>query len=140
PPTNCPVPCLLSNGCVLVGRLGIGTASWTNLSSCPPRCITHVYLWNGSSFIDYSWNGIWTPQEPIVPIGQSVFICYSNSMNCCTSVPSAMVNGSFEVTSPPVNPNSFNGNLNPSTGVPGWITTPSFEVWCNFFGNIPASQ
>jgi len=37
--------------------------------------------------------------------------------------------------------NNYSDLLNPTTGVPGWTTTPGdfLEVWCNVFGNIPAS-
>ena len=39
----CPPPCLTNTTAFeLVGRLGIGFAYWTNLSSCPPTCGTEV--------------------------------------------------------------------------------------------------
>ena len=84
-PTNCPLPCLPStNGCVLVGRFGIGTATWTNLSSCPPECGTRLSLWNGTGYDAYDYiNGAWTPHEPVLGIGQSAFICLIDNTNCC---------------------------------------------------------
>jgi hypothetical protein len=58
----------------------------------------------------------------------------------CYDSQNFVVNGSFEVTSPAVAPNSFNDSLDPTTGVPGWTTTGNFlEVWANTFGGIPAS-
>lgn len=139
-PTNCPLPCLPTNGCVLVGRYGLGLATWTNLSSCPPRCVTHVYLYNGSGFEDYSWNGTWTPGEPAVPVGRSVFVCHTDSTNCCTNTLNAVANGSFELTVPPMNASSSK-LLNANGGLPGWTTSESaFEVWCNLLSGIPASQ
>ncbi|HAO77950.1 MAG TPA: hypothetical protein DCQ92_03035, partial [Verrucomicrobia subdivision 3 bacterium] len=55
--------------------------------------------------------------------------------------PNLVVNGSFEVTSPAMTPNTFNNSLDPTTGVPGWTTAASnfLEIWCNTVSGIPAS-
>jgi hypothetical protein len=90
-PTNCFLPCLPHpDGCTLVGRLGIGTAVWTNLSSCPPICGSEIRIWNGTGFnsFDYfhqAWHdssGTAVP-EPVLALGQSAFVCLVNSTNCC---------------------------------------------------------
>ena len=142
-PTNCPLPCLPTNMCVLVGRHGIGTAAWTDLSSCPPECV-RVSIFNPitQTFANYDYvNGGWTPQNPVLAIGQAAFVCPLDPTNCCTNAQSFVANGSFEVTSPVMTPNTFNHSLDSVTGVPGWTTTAGdfLEVWCNPFGSIPAS-
>jgi DNA-binding beta-propeller fold protein YncE len=55
--------------------------------------------------------------------------------------PNLVVNGSFEVTSPAMTPNTFNNSLDPTTGVPGWTTAAGnfLEIWCNTVSGIPAS-
>ncbi len=85
-PTYCPIPCLpTTNGTSsLVGRLGIGTATWTNLSRCDPECGTRVSIWNGSAYDDYDYvNGAWTPPLPSLAIGQSAFVNLLANSNCC---------------------------------------------------------
>ena len=84
-PTNCPLPCLPTNAWVLVGRLGIGTATWNDLSSCPPPCGTRVSRWNGTGYDDaYDYvNGSWTPQAPVLGVGESAFVCLLANTNCC---------------------------------------------------------
>ena len=83
---NCPLPCLPpTNGMVLVGRFDVGTAAWTNLSSCPPECGTEVLIWNPltQSFSTNVYrNGAWTPQDPILGVGQSAFVLLIPCTNC----------------------------------------------------------
>jgi hypothetical protein len=83
---NCPPPCLPTNYCGLVGRLGIGSAWWTNLSSCPPVCGTRLSRWNGTGYDNFDYvNGNWSPQEPVLAPGQSAFVCLLANTNCFTN-------------------------------------------------------
>lgn len=139
----CPPPCVPPSGRSLVGRLGIGTASWTNLFSCPPPCGARMTVWNGSGFTDYDYvNNVWTPQEPVLAIGQSAFVSVLTNANCLPCTNNLVVNGGFEVTSPAVPPNTPMNNLSATTGVPGWTTTAgnTLEVWGNTVNGLPASQ
>jgi hypothetical protein len=140
---NCPPPCSPASGMSLVGRLGIGTASWTNLFSCPPPCGARMSLWNGTSFTDFDFaNGAWTPYLPILGIGQSAFVSVQPNTNCIPCTNNLVINGGFELTSPAVPPNTANNQLSATTGVPGWTTTAgnTLEVWGNVVNNLPAAE
>jgi hypothetical protein len=108
---DCPPPCLPTNACVLVGRRGIGTATWTNLSSCPPVCGTRISRWNGTGFDNYDYaNGNWSPQEPVLAIGESAWVCVLANTNCCTNCctitcanDKTVECGSFWLFDPPTN-------------------------------------
>ena len=113
-PPICPPPCLPpTNGLVLVGRYGIGTATWSDLSSCPPVCGTEVLIWSASGFTAYDYvNGAWTPPLPVLAVGQSVFVHWLANTNCCTN--NLVVNGGFEAPLVSSGPFFANGS------VPGW--------------------
>jgi hypothetical protein len=86
---TCPQPCTPpTNGSyVLVGRLGIGTATYSDLFSCAPPCGTRMNLWNGSSYNVYIYaNGSWSPSVPVLGIGQSAFVYVQGGASCCLSV------------------------------------------------------
>ncbi|MDB6111510.1 MAG: thrombospondin N-terminal-like domain protein, partial [Pedosphaera sp.] len=140
---TCPPPCApTANGLSLVGRLGLGTAKWTDLFSCPPPCGARMLIWNGSGFTSYDYlNGAWTPQEPVLALGQSAFVSVVPNTGCLPCTNNLVVNGSFEVTSPAVPPNTPANTLSPATGVPGWTTTAgnTLEVWGNTVNGLPAS-
>ena len=83
----CPPPCLTNTtGFILVGKRGVGTAYWNDLSSCPPTCGTIVSIWNpltqSFSTNTFGANG-WSPSTPVVGIGQSVFVKIGTDTNCC---------------------------------------------------------
>ena len=82
-PPACPPPCLPTNGCSLVGRFGIGTTMWTDLSSCPPLCGTRFSIWSTNAFLNYDYvNGTWLPNAPVLGIGKSAFVCVLANSNC----------------------------------------------------------
>ena len=86
--STCPPPCGPTNGYCFVGRIGIGTATWTNLFSCPPECGTQLILLNPDQTIstfDYV-NGGWLPYEPVLAVGQSAFVSVQDNTNCCLRV------------------------------------------------------
>ncbi len=83
---TCPPPCqpTPTNGCSLVGRIGIGTATYTNLYLCPPLCGTRVSIWNttNQNFSDYNYvGGTWLPPLPLLPVGHSAFVCVTPNTN-----------------------------------------------------------
>jgi hypothetical protein len=84
---TCPPPCSPpTNQMSLVGLLGLGIATWTNLFSCPPPCGAQVLIWNGAGFNAYNFvNGSWTPHVPLLPPGQSAFVSVQPNTNCCTN-------------------------------------------------------
>ncbi len=139
---DCPPPCLPTNGCVLVGRRGPGVALWSDLSSCPPICGTEVRIWNGTGFDNFTFDPLqgWQPYAPVVAEGHSAFVCLDTNTVCCTN--NLVVNGSFELTSPALSPNSLDNALDPLTGVPGWTTSAGefLEVWANTILGIPAAR
>ena len=140
---TCQPPCLpTASGSSLVGGVGPGAATWTNLSRCPPVCGTRVYAWNGIGFDEYDFFTSWTPSVPVVAPGHSVFVSFVTSTNCLPCTNNLVVNGGFEVTSPAVPPNTPIDTLSPTTGVPGWTTalTDYFEVWGNIVNNLPAAE
>lgn len=86
-PPTCPPPCLTNTtGFILVGKRGVGTAYWNDLSSCPPTCGTIVSIWNpltqSYSTNTFGANG-WSPSTPVVGNGQSVFVKIGTDTNCC---------------------------------------------------------
>jgi hypothetical protein len=91
---TCPPPCSPpTNGYVLVGRLGIGTATYADLFSCPPACGTRVQIFNGSAYINYDYvNGAWTPSPPVLQIGQSAFVSVLSNSNCCPTQTNLVLN------------------------------------------------
>jgi hypothetical protein len=85
---DCGPPCEPLSGFSLVGRIGIGTATYTNLFSCPPVCGTQVRVWNPTNqvFSDFDYvNGAWTPQAPLLAVGHSAFVAVLANTNCCTN-------------------------------------------------------
>ena len=73
---------------------------------------------------------------------QDVFVAKMCSNCGCDTTAELAVNGSFEVTSPAVAPNSHNNGLDRITGVPGWTTTAgnTLEIWGNTELGLPASH
>ena len=143
-PPTCPPPCspTTDGSLTLVGRLGLGTATWANLFSCPPPCGARMSIWNGASFTDYDYaNGAWTPKVPILVTGTSAFVSVQPNANCLPCTNNLVVNGGFEVTSPAVPPNTAYNFLSATTGVPGWTTTAgnTLEVWDNVVNGLPAA-
>ena len=123
---TCPLPCLpKTNGLsVLVGGFGLGTATWTNLSSCPPICGTRVSIWNGSGFDNFDFfNGGWIPQAPVLQPGSSAFVSFVANTNCLPCTNNLVVNGGFE-TPLVTGPFSFFTN----GAVPGW---KGYDGSCN---------
>ncbi len=144
-PPTCPPPCEPTNGVspVLVGRLGVGTATWTDLFSCPPPCGAQMLIWNVTkqAFTEYDYaSGVWTPFVPVLAAGQSAFVSVHPNTNCLPCTNNLVVNGSFEQTSPAVAPNSTSYLTLPS-GLPGWTITTgnTLEVWGNTLLGIPAA-
>jgi hypothetical protein len=140
---TCPPPCAPTNGLSLVGRLGIGTAAWTNLFSCPPPCGARMSIFANNDFANYDYvNGRWTPFEPVLAVGQPAFVSVQPNTNCLPCTNNLVVNGGFEVTSPAVPPNTADDTLSPTTGVPGWTTdaADTLEVWGNTVTGLPASE
>jgi len=83
-PTNCPLPCLPTNGYILVGGMGLSTATWTHLSSCPPKCGTRMSIFNGSGYDTYEYlNDVWIPNEPVLAVAHSGFVYWAADTNCC---------------------------------------------------------
>jgi hypothetical protein len=133
---TCPLPCLPNtNGLsVLVGGFGLGTASWTNLSSCPPICGTRVSIWNGNGFDDFDFfNGGWIPQAPVLAPGTSVFVSYVANTNCLPCTNNLVVNGGFEAPLVTGSSSFFTNGA-----VPGWKgysgscnsgTAANIELW-----------
>jgi|GEM_PF-1255986 len=93
-PPICPPPCMPpTNVLSLVGGLGIGVATWTNLFSCPPPCGAQMLFWNGNGFTEYDfYNQAWhdvngnVVAAPVLGIGQSVFVSVQPNTNCCPTV------------------------------------------------------
>jgi len=92
-PPDCPPPCLTpTNGTsVLVGGVGLGTGTWTNLSSCGPPCGAQMQIWNGSGFTEYNYyQDAWhdvngnTVAEPALPAGQSAYVSVKPNIHCCS--------------------------------------------------------
>jgi hypothetical protein len=97
---TCPLPCAPpANGTqVLVGRLGIGTATYSNLFSCPPVCGTRMSIFNVAlqDFVNYDYiNGSWVPFEPVLPVGQSAFVSVLPNSNCCPTVTNLVLNTGY---------------------------------------------
>jgi len=116
---NCPPPCLpATNGLSLVGRLGIGTATWTDLFSCPPPCGARMTIWNptNQSLTDYNYDNThgWVPPAPVLQIGQSVFVSVQPNANCLPCTNNLVVNGGFEYPLVSSSSSFTNGT------VPGW--------------------
>ena len=81
----CPLPCGPTNGFQLVGRVGVGPGSWTNLYSCPPECGATVSVFDAArqSSDDYIFfNGAWAPATPMWPAGAAVFVFVQPNMPC----------------------------------------------------------
>jgi Concanavalin A-like lectin/glucanases superfamily/Immunoglobulin I-set domain len=93
---ECPPPCAPSTGISnLVGSIGIGSAAWTNLFSCPPPCGAQIAIYTGSVPTVYNFlNGAWSPSVPVLPLGASAFVTVASNANCCT-------NPGITVTCPP---------------------------------------
>ena len=92
-PPACPPPCLPpTNGTlVLVGGVGLGAATWTNLSSCGPPCGAQMQIWNGSGFTRYdyyqdAWHDVNgnTVADPVLAAGQSAFVSVKPNIHCCS--------------------------------------------------------
>jgi|GEM_PF-2633048 len=150
---TCPPPCSPpTNGqSSLVGRLGLGTATWTNLFSCPPPCGAQILLWNGAGYAAYNYaNGVWTPSLPVLAAGQSAFVSVQPNTNCCSTVMSCPSNIVVSAcTSVPVLYTVTASNLccatnlvvvcSPTNGsyfAPGTVTTVNcFAVDCNGITN-----
>lgn len=140
---DCPPPCLPpATGLVLVGAYGTGPATWADLSSCPPECGDQVLIWNGVTFVTYTYDNIgWTPPLPVIAEGQGVFVQHLPDYDCEPCTNELVINGSFEV---PVltNPN------NPQTysSIPGWTAMDSLnnsvgiELWNGTFGAMTAQH
>ena len=90
-PPSCSPP---TNQMVMVGRLGIGPATWWDLFSCPPPCGAQMLIWNGSSLVEYDfYNLLWHTTDgnpvatPVLAIGQSAFASVRSNTNCpCISM------------------------------------------------------
>ena len=89
----CPPPCLPpTNGTlVLVGGVGLGAATWDNLSSCGPPCGAQMQVWNGGGFTRYDYyQNAWhdvngnTVADPVLPAGQSAFVSEKPNIHCCS--------------------------------------------------------
>jgi hypothetical protein len=90
----CPRPCGPDALRRLVGVVGPGAGTWTNLYSCPPGCGTLVQVWNPmlQQFEDHSFNGsAWVPSAPSWPAGTSVFVSTQPGTNCCATPPAGLV-------------------------------------------------
>ncbi|MCX6922633.1 MAG: hypothetical protein NT154_05370, partial [Verrucomicrobia bacterium] len=75
----------------LVGRLGSGPsqATWPDLFRCPPKCGTEMLIWNGTSYVTYTYyDSQWHPGpgSPSWPAGMSVLVSVQANTNCCTNV------------------------------------------------------
>lgn len=132
---------------VMLSSQSATVATWGSLMGAPPI--------NGSKFIkfdvvNFDWvtnkfeNCAWTLGEPQAAIGESVWVVVpcTNSAPCNPCTNNLVVNGSFEITSPTVPPNTPVNYLDPITGVPGWTTTTgnTLEVWGNTYNGLPASE
>ncbi len=122
-PPTCPPPCEPTNGVspILVGRLDIGPATWTNLFSCPPPCGARMTIWNDASqsFTDYNYDNLhgWVPPAPVLGIGQSVFVSVQPNTNCLPCTNNLVVNGGFEY---PLVSSLFFFTIFTNGAVPGW--------------------
>jgi len=91
---DCPLPCAPTNEFWLIGRVGTGAGTYTNLFRCPPECGTTVNLFDPSkqSFDTYTFfNGAWGPSTPVWAAGTSVFVSVQPNVlcpdPCVTNVP-----------------------------------------------------
>jgi hypothetical protein len=89
---DCPPPCTPANGFSLVGAYGTSTATWSNLFSCPPVCGTEVLVFNPVSqqFTTNTYvNGAWTPQAPVLAVGQSAWVDVNPNPGIIVSCPTS---------------------------------------------------
>ncbi|PWU16384.1 MAG: hypothetical protein C5B50_13640, partial [Verrucomicrobia bacterium] len=104
---TCPPPCEPpTNGLSLVGRLGIGTATWTNLFSCPPPCGARMSLWIGSGYSNYDfYRNAWhdlngnVVAAPVLQIGLSAYVSIQSNSNCCPTVTNLVMNTGYNQNS-----------------------------------------
>ncbi len=148
---DCPLPCVPTNGFLLVGGYGTNTCTWTNLFSCPPVCGTEFILFNAVSQ-QYSTNtylnGAWTPQTPALLVGQSAWVTVQPNTNCCPTILNCSSNivvsacTNVQVFYTPTATNPCCGNLavvcNPLSGSYfslGTTTVNCQAIDCNGFSN-----
>ncbi len=91
---TCTPACGPLPGFSLVGKLGLGTATYAELFSCAPVCGTQLRVWSPTNqvFNDFNYvNGAWLPQEPLVPAGASAFVAVLENTNCLPCAPTTNI-------------------------------------------------
>ncbi len=168
PPDPLPAPGVnntaISSGAAYVFRRDTGTYPWSQVAYLKASnndsygadfgtsvAIDGTTVVVGSEFEDNSGTTVINdppgtlPAEPTVANSdhnaQFTGAAYIFLIPSCYGNQSFVANGSFEHTSPVIGANTAQYNLDPATGIPGWVTTGNFlEVWGNTFGGIPASD
>jgi hypothetical protein len=80
---------LPANACYLLSRQTNDFGTWTNIAGVAPTNGAKLYRWTGSNYVTFGLGaGAWSPSNPIVSLGESVWLSASGSSSPPPIIPS----------------------------------------------------